>query len=632
MAIFEGSPKKYALVDYFQAEIAAESEEERREVLTGILKDVLSRKENRGIEAVSGLDARDVMLREISVPYTKDDMIARTIRFEAESYLHSKAIEDVVIEYFKCSETESHSRLMICAVDKKLMGRHLDELKEVEVDPIAVEMDATAFASAFANTPLYSGEQNVLLLEIERDCSRMVFLEKDRVTKIRSVWGRSVGIERSDRLLESVEGDSDDGADDDPVLAPAEPVAPSSIPPSSSSSPLDSSIESRFRDIERSLSDLDRTDDEAAATADLPIAVVSDDEYARLTGSLPDPEPAAALGAATEDSGVATAGFDAPGLDAEAEAESGGTTTALAIAREGDPLERLFIEIERTFAAYVLANPVDLVVVTGSCVEELDAVQRIADRFEVDVVPFDIGDSFPIQWDGDPAELNRTGAVACGLGLRALGKGLTEFDLRQDEFKFERRFEKLMPSLALLAILCAGFTFLWAYNNHLEHQSVRKELEAVKSRSNAVFKEFFGKAPKNPTKVMVDVRNGLKKLAGPGGEGGGKSKKTKYYIDAIEMFEDLVNRVKSTNPRVYPTWQSFDFKTEVGKVKSKAVLIVKSGEEEARVIRALSGSKLFDATTSTKTLKGGEQAELTIDLALKRKVVAERGSKVDKRK
>ena len=48
MAIFEGSPKKYALVDFVDEEITADSNEERRELITGILSDVLARKENRG--------------------------------------------------------------------------------------------------------------------------------------------------------------------------------------------------------------------------------------------------------------------------------------------------------------------------------------------------------------------------------------------------------------------------------------------------------------------------------------------------------------------------------------------------------------------------------------------------------
>ena len=48
---------------------------------------------------------------------------------------------------------------------------------------------------------------------------------------------------------------------------------------------------------------------------------------------------------------------------------------------------------------------------------------------------FDVGDSFPVEWEGDVDALSRRGAVACGLGLRALGHGATTFDLRKDEFR-----------------------------------------------------------------------------------------------------------------------------------------------------------------------------------------------------
>ncbi len=81
------------------------------------------------MEVVSSIDSRRIVLREISVPYLKDDAIAKTIRFEAESYLHAHSIDDVVIEYLKCGESESSSRLILCAVQNGIMLSHLDEIQ-----------------------------------------------------------------------------------------------------------------------------------------------------------------------------------------------------------------------------------------------------------------------------------------------------------------------------------------------------------------------------------------------------------------------------------------------------------------------------------------------------------------------
>lgn len=605
MAIFDGTPKKYELVDFVEAEIAAGSDDERREVLTGILTDILSRKENQGLEVVTGIDARVVMLREITVPYLKAEVIAKTIRFEAEGHLHSKSIEDVVVEYIKCGETETSSRLVICAAEKALLRKHLEELQSVGIDPVAIELDATGLATAFANTPLYSGEQNVLLLEIEPDCSRMVFIEKNRVAKIRSVWGRGGAISRPDRLLSNSSASASNGLQ-------ATTTAGSEDTPGSS-------LEQRFREIERSLIDLDQFEGDSSSE-DLPIAVVSDEEYARLTGRQGSTE--------ISDEGATASPGSSPGQGSKAAAAEPSRSTAALVARESDPLERLFTEIERTFATYLLANPIDLIVVTGSRAEELGAVEKLAERFEVDVVPFDIGDSFSIRWQGDRQVLNRSGAIACGLGLRALGKGFTDFDLRQDEFKFERRFAKLMPSLSLLAVMCAMLTFVWAFHNFYEGKRTGREVEALQERQAALFEQFFDRKPANTQgAVVTEAKKALEKLRGPGAELKGSRTRFKNYLDPLEMFNDIANCVNLSVPRVYPRWERIDFNTEVDKGKSKATVFLKSQEEVVSFETALKArSALFDVTVNSKTGKDGE-VEVTLELELKQRVIDERGAR-----
>lgn len=627
MAVFEGSPKKFALVDFIDEEIIAASDEERQEIISGILSEYLARKENRGMEIICGLDSRDVMLREISVPYAKDEMITKTIRFEAESYLHSHAIEDVVIEYLKCSESEDSSRLIICAALKEVLNRYFDDLKASNIDPSVVEVDATALASTFANTPLYSGEQNVLLLEVEENYSRMVFLERDRITKIRSVWGRSSALGRVDRLLSTesadatastetadpLEGllDGAPGADaevslDGDVLGGAEPAASTEAAPASG---LDSSIEDRFLEIERSLMNLDRVDDDSLPSGDIPIAVISDDEYARLAAADLDSMPVVIA--------------DDPSLLRSAPVEED----------DGDSLERLFTEIERTFAAYVLRQPIDLIVVTGSQVQELDAVPKLAERFEVDVVPFDLGDSFPIEWDGDPELLNRNGTVACGLGLRGLGKGFTEFDLRKDEFRFERRYQKVMPALTLASILCASVTFLWAALCFYDKKLYERDQEVILQHHARLYEAFV----EQPVKPNADGKYPDDLLARAMGRikgmtSGKKSKGTKIrqYVWPLQMMQDLLDVVtKARNGRdeIYPKYESFDFKTEVSsKEKSIVKLLVKDNSEVTALDTALkTHSKLFTAVVNSSSEDEG--VLVTLELRLKPSVINEMGGK-----
>lgn len=665
MAIFEGSPKKYSLVDFIDEEIAVAAGEERRETIRGILADVMARKENRGMEIVTAVDACNVMLREILVPYTKDETIAKTVRFEAESYLHSQSIEDVVIEYLKVAEVEASSRLLICAIRKTVLGATLELLQGAGIDPTVVELDATALATAFANTPLYSGEQNVLILEIEHDTLRMLFLEKNKIVKVRSVWS-AYGIERPDRLLAAAQPAPPPGTGPDapgqsatalPATAPIQPAASSesrsgagrgagvaAAPPYSGSG--GSSIEDRFQAIERSLQGLDRIDDEdddGLPPGDLPIAVISDEEYARLTSggrsggggeSAPDeldlmieePDPPTALppvlagsvGAGSRGGGVAAQGG---GGQLAGVAATAPTRAAL---RGGDALERVFTEIERTFATYVLSNPIDLIVVTGRAAAGLDAVSRLAERFEVDVVPFDLGDSFSIQWEGQPEVLGRSGAVACGLGLRALGKGFTGFDLRKEEFRYERRYEKMMPSLALTAVLLASLTFLWAFHNFFEGKRLNRENEGLRAHQANMSETFFGEKPRPTQDYLGSARIRMDNLLG-GRQATGP--RIRQYLSPVEMMQDLVDCVTATTPRIYPRWDSFDFNPEIDqKSRSSVTLTVDVLNEAVAIEESLRrNSKLFDCTVSPRTGRDGQTVEISIDLRLKPDIIEKRG-------
>lgn len=588
LAIFEVVRGEPQLVDFVEAALPAEPTEERGEAVREILAKTLARKENQGIEFVTCLDARQVILREISVQYLKDDLIAKTIRFEAESYLHGQAIEDVVVEYLKSGETAESSRLILCVVLKPALARHLEILRKAGVDPREIELDATALASAFAITPLYTGEQNVLLVEIEDTFERFVFMERDRVAKVRSVWERQA-IQRPDRLLGeaalAANGSASEGAS------------------------KDSSIEKTFEEIERSLSALDRETLRAADAADaagdleeggVPLAVVAEEDYARLAKARPAPGGGTALKAVP--------------------------AAAPALARGSDPMTRLILEIERTFAAYVLRNAIDLIVVTGSRAASMNAVKRLSEHFEVETVPFAFGDAFPISWDGDREVLDSRGAVACGLGLRAAGKGFTSFDLRKDEFRFERRFEQLMPALTLVGLLLWALALVWSFGLFLDKRRVTAEIGEIIERQTEIYSSFFGEAPQEGAKT-TPAQQAKVKL---GQFKGVKSSQIKQYLNPNEMLADFLQAVKRArvdNKEIYPSYSNFDLSPELNKnAKTSVKLRVKTQSEATAIEDALrTHCKLFaNPKVTTTTNKNAGDFTVTIDLRVDQKIIDQR--------
>lgn len=626
IAIFEGSSKKHTLVDFIEESLEGETPEDRAEHLGAFLAELKGLKENRGIEFVSCLDSRRTVLREISVPFVKDEQIAKTVRFEAEGYLHAYSIDDVVIEYLKCSSSEDSSRLLICAAPKESIAERLEGMKNLGVDPSILELDVTALATSFANTPLYSEDQNVLLVHADEHSTRLVFLEKGRVVKIRSVWSHKAPVASAEDASfdsESAVGSLGSTAPE----APAEPVDDGSPPAAfDAGADLQDEIAKRFEAIERSLEGLDQ--EEETTPDDLPFVVLSDDDYASLQDA-PEGEDADRSGAppvagappeevSGEDESAAKEDASLVPVTPEHEEEPAvPSRSQQALARFGpvDPVEKIVLEIERTFASYVLNNSIDLVVVSGDQARALDLVGRLEEQFEVDTTAFDLGDSFPMKWEGDPEILVDRGAVACGLGLRALGCGLTNFDLRKEEFRFEKRFARLMPALALIGLLLSVFGLFQTLDGRSDFLRYKKETMELESYAKATATEFFGEAPKSAGRDWSRaVQNKMRQIA-KGGRG-----KVATFVDPIAMLNDITSSVEKAGAPVYWKITDIDLKTELKDgIESQIRFLVDDRADAQRVANAIvRHSELFaTARPSVDKSRDGSRFECTLSLGLK---------------
>ncbi|MEO2149248.1 MAG: hypothetical protein ABGY15_03560, partial [bacterium] len=122
IAVVDSTAKQTVIIDYIEAKIIGDSSEERLASLESVLHGALENHGSKTIEVVSSIPTRMSTLREISVPFTNEDVISKTIRYESEGHLPSASIDDLIIEFIKCSETEDSSRLLISAVQKKIVG------------------------------------------------------------------------------------------------------------------------------------------------------------------------------------------------------------------------------------------------------------------------------------------------------------------------------------------------------------------------------------------------------------------------------------------------------------------------------------------------------------------------------
>ena len=246
---------------------------------------------------MAAIDTKDCIVRELSVPFLRDDQIQKTLPFEAENSLVTFDVEEMILEYLKIGEAEGRSSLLLFAARDNVVGDRLEVLKEGGVDPVSLDLDAAALFNAFALTPTFDPERNTLLVDIGATSTKVLLIEDGTLKKIRSIrLGAFLGSFNPRQIAEPAMTSQDSAA--------VGRLTDYEIPDASS-------IENRFEEIEGALRRLDPLGAEplmesssgGGATApwandeagdeipgsddDEPIAILSDDDYERVAA---DPE------------------------------------------------------------------------------------------------------------------------------------------------------------------------------------------------------------------------------------------------------------------------------------------------------------------------------------------------------
>ena len=108
-AVFSGNQKKFRLIDFFNEEIPSVHTGEYSEddeyiapmAADELLAKIMSERNLKDIDVVTEVDAKDCIMREISVPFTKDEQIRKTVFFEAENYFTGFDLENTVLDHIK---------------------------------------------------------------------------------------------------------------------------------------------------------------------------------------------------------------------------------------------------------------------------------------------------------------------------------------------------------------------------------------------------------------------------------------------------------------------------------------------------------------------------------------------------
>lgn len=94
--------------------------------------------------SVLALPVKNGLMREITVPFTKDEHIRRTIKYEAERLIPTGKIEEYIIDFYRLGEEDGRSRVFIVGMRADTVETQITFLREAGFDPIKVDVDIAA--------------------------------------------------------------------------------------------------------------------------------------------------------------------------------------------------------------------------------------------------------------------------------------------------------------------------------------------------------------------------------------------------------------------------------------------------------------------------------------------------------
>jgi Tfp pilus assembly PilM family ATPase len=558
-----------AAVETFESRPIVPREDERpKDAAARELREIFRTHELAGYTSAASLEARECILRELVVPFATEDKIRRMIRFEAENYLHACAIEDVIVDFFKVDTLDGKSGILLTAARKDVVRDRLALFQGGGVDPEILDLDVMALYSAFKTGPQWKAEGTALVVDIGTDTVRMLLVVNGMLRKVRAFRVRAGDLLASGRRLPAPE--------ETPGAAPGESLL--------------GELEERFAAIDRELA---QAGGAPQGAGDVPIAIVSEDDFAALRDAEGGDAPSAAASPAGGDGGSAL--FD-----------------------------RILSEARRTFASTLYGRGLDAVLLCGPGSTLPEACEFFRKSFGADAHRLDLEAMFEKLEDRNVAAQAQTGgAVALGLALRAAGGTADGLDFRKDEFRYEKRFAKLRIPLLVAGALLFGSLFLNVLFLKQTTERYAATYDDVRTASVGLVRTTFNLADSQrlPYRLAAYVDSEAQRLEQlfKGGSG------IPEYLVFLDLAADVSEAVKKAEvPNL--VMMKIELKTEIQKRGVGAGSIAFLSDEATAVDRVreaiLRHSQYVDALKpTTRPHRASQRVECILDLEFKESVI-----------
>ncbi len=183
----EGGPKGASIRKFVQAPVTLASGQSAEEAVT-LAIDALFRDHSlpRGTVSIS-IDSTEATLRELSMPLTNDDQLKKTVKFEYEHHVHTKSVDDMVVDFYKIDTREKSTLVLAAGVPKAVIEHRLGICGRCRIDPVCVDLDVFALFNGAAGSGVFEGKDAAFFILIEPRSAKLLTVEEGRLRFVRNI-------------------------------------------------------------------------------------------------------------------------------------------------------------------------------------------------------------------------------------------------------------------------------------------------------------------------------------------------------------------------------------------------------------------------------------------------------------
>lgn len=303
LVVLDGSAKRHKISAYYSGEFTPEDAAAfaagDASGVAATLKEAVRTHRIPSENVAVVMASNTAAFRSLTLPFSDRTKIDQVIKFEIESELPQFDIDDVIVDYHIMSENEAGSELLVSAVPKVDIQRTLSACEKAGIEPLEIELEATAMVNAALAADICHIDDAQLLVHVGETATCVAVVAGAQIRELRVIH-----IGAMSHLAHEVDlasGEDQDTADDGEDST-ASSVLMAESDPIEMSRKVDQAIKRIRREIGRTISS-------ARMTQSIDAIYACGMELPGLIGSSVLDVPVYVLDCFEEDSGQPADGF-----------------------------------------------------------------------------------------------------------------------------------------------------------------------------------------------------------------------------------------------------------------------------------------------------------------------------------